>query len=379
MEKPAMNRIRIKSAKHNGRLRRQAYFNYKLVSCRKYMFRVCLVCAAFNQLLLLPDLFFVSNSANKLFVILLRSVFTAFLALFSLYYARARAFRSFYRIVSAVEFLNILLFLFVTSQYDQSALLLQGAGLYVILLIIFLLPNQYKNMLALSFFAIISFLLLAWKKRIGLTANELITSSIYFAATILICSIFARGRDHQQYCEFVTKNHLMKMSYTDQLTKVPNRNKLFTEFAKWERICRKKGEPLSLSLFDIDQFKSINDRFGHILADRVLVELAGVIRPCLRPSDLLVRWGGDEFVILLPQTDLQDAARILDHIRLSVDRKKFAENIHITLSFGVAEMQKDSTLDSIIQQADDLMYESKKQGGNKVTYRKTNAPVFSAK
>lgn len=373
MEKPALNRIRMKSAKQSGNPRRQAYFNYQLVSCRKYLNKVCLACAAFNQLLLIPDLLFVSNTASMLLVIVLRTAFTVLLVFFSLYYSRARAFRSFHRIVSGVEFLGILLFMFATAQYDRSALLSQAAGLYVILLTIFLLPNKYKYMIALSVFAITTFLLLAWKKRSGLNANEMLTSIIYFAAAIFICSIFARGRDRQQYCEFVTKNHLLKMSYTDMLTKVPNRNKLFTEFAKWEKICLRKGEPLSLSLFDIDQFKSINDKFGHTIADRVLVELADVIRLYLRPTDLLVRWGGDEFVILLPQTDLQEAARVLNHIRSAVDRKQFSEQIHITLSFGVAEMKEGSTLDSIIRQADDLMYEGKKQGGNKVTYRKTNA------
>ncbi|MFU0832729.1 MAG: GGDEF domain-containing protein [Oscillospiraceae bacterium] len=373
MGKPALNHIQDKSAMQNSNRRRQAYYNYQLASCRKYLNKVCLACAAFNQLLLVPNLLFVSNPTSRMAVILLRSAFTILLISLSLHFSRNKGFRSFYRIISGVEFLSILLFLFVAAQYDQSALLIQIPGLYVILLIIFLLPNKHRNMILLSVFAMTAFLLLAWKKRNGLNINEMLSSIIYFAASIIICSIFARGRDRQQYCEFVTKKHLMKMSYTDQLTKVSNRNKLFKEFAKWEKICLRERKPLCLSLFDIDQFKSINDKFGHTIADRVLVELTGVIRLYLRPTDLIARWGGDEFVILLPKTNLQNAVRILNHIRTAVAQKQFAEKIHITLSFGVAQMKEGSTLDSIIQQVDDLMYEGKKQGGNKVTYRKTDA------
>jgi len=378
MKRPVFNRSWLNFAKRHGSMRRrQEYFNYQLVSCRKYMNKVSLIAAAFNQILLIPDMMFVNNMTGKLITAFLRTVFTGILILFSLYYSKARVFHSFYRLVSAVEFLDILLFLFITEQYGQPNFMIQVSGLYVILLSIFFFPNRYRNMLILSFLVMAAFLALAWRETGGFNANELFVSILYFLATILICSIFALGRDRQQYREFIVKNRLMKMSYTDQLTKVSNRNKLLAEFAKWQKKCKEQGQSFCMALFDIDQFKSINDRFGHTMADDVLVELAKTIRPHLRSTDLLVRWGGDEFVILLPQTTRKDAVKVLNRIRFTVENKQFVGKIHITCSFGLADTEGDATLETMLQQADNLMYEGKKQGGNRVIFQEVGAALQS--
>jgi len=369
MKKPAFKHAGLFSATHDGKSERsQAYFHYQLLSCRRYLNKICLAVGIFNELLLIPDLLLIADGTGKNLIVLFRTAYTAFLILFSMYDSGSRGFRSFYRVITFAELLAVGLFLFVMVQYDPPNFMIQAAGLYVIMLAVFLVPNRYRNMLFVAIFGISGFLFFSWRKLGRLNPDELTASMIYFGVTILICSIFALGRDRQQYQEFLTKTRLIKMSYTDQLTKASSRNRLFSEFAKCQKTCMRLCQPLSLSLFDIDRFKSVNDRFGHTAADHVLADLVDLIQTRLRSEDLLVRWGGDEFVILLPATNLENAAKILEGIRSAVEKKCFVREIKITCSFGVAQMEENSTLDSLIREADDRMYEGKNRGGNRVEY-----------
>lgn len=367
MEKPFGDRVRMR-APDEGRSaeHRQAYFSYQLAAWRRYLYRACLVIGLFNEALLIPDLLLVKGIGSRLLIVALRTLFTVLLVTFSLFSSRVRAGRSYYRLVTAGELFAVAIFLFVLLQYEKPNFMIQAAGLYVIILVVFLFPNRYRNMFAVSFLGIAGFLSLSCFVVGGVGINELAAGVVYFAATLYICSIYAIARDRQQYREFLSKTQLMQMSYTDQLTKASSRNRLFSEFARWQKSCRRRQKPLSLALFDIDHFKSVNDRFGHVLADGVLVELVRLTRIHLRNTDLLVRWGGDEFVILFPETAPEDAGKVLERIRRAVGRHLFAQRIPITCSFGIAGMEGESTLDSMIQKADDLMYQGKKLGGDRV-------------
>jgi diguanylate cyclase len=119
-------------------------------------------------------------------------------------------------------------------------------------------------------------------------------------------------------------------------------------------------------MFDVDGFKAINDVHGHSVADIVLIELVDLINSQLRASDVLSRWGGDEFVILLPNTSVDESAQVLNRVRRLLSHKLLAGRIVVRCSFGVAAVESASTLDSTIRQADSLMYLGKKAGGDQV-------------
>ncbi|MCI1966279.1 MAG: GGDEF domain-containing protein [Oscillospiraceae bacterium] len=348
----------------------QAYLNYQVAVCRPYINKACLALGVFNEAMLVPDLLFVESGVGKLLIALLRTAFTAILIFFSVYYSKSRGFRSFHRAVTSIELFSLAIFLFVMVQYDPPDFIIQSSGLYLLILIIFLFPNRYRNMLLASVIGVAGFLVVSRQKVVGLECSQLAASIVYSAAMIFICSVFTLGRDRQQYREFLAKTRLIEMNYTDQLTKASNRSKLLAEFKRWAKICRQHRQPISLSLFDIDHFKAINDQYGHLSADNVLIELTELIRTQLRNSDLLVRWGGDEFVILLPRTELKDAVQILERIRSAVKKKRFIGEIRVTCSFGVEQIHENSTLDATIKAADTLMYAGKKQGGNRVEYRR---------
>jgi diguanylate cyclase (GGDEF)-like protein len=167
------------------------------------------------------------------------------------------------------------------------------------------------------------------------------------------------------------ENNLRDLAMHDQLTKILNRKgvNLFSskEFAKVER----KEIDLSIVMIDIDRFKQVNDQYGHSVGDRLLSEFAKLVQNNLRPYDILGRIGGEEFLVLLPNTNLGLAHKLADRIRKEIERTVFkidTTEIQITASFGVSIcFQKTNTLEKLMPFADMALFQSKKQGRNRVS------------
>ncbi len=123
---------------------------------------------------------------------------------------------------------------------------------------------------------------------------------------------------------------------------------------------------LSIIMIDVDYFKLVNDNFGHIVGGQVLKTIANLISATIRTNDLVGRWGGEEFVILCPETDLNGALTLAECIRQKISLYDFGLAQAITVSVGVAEYQKTQTLEKFIKCADDGLYMAKKAGRNTV-------------
>lgn len=144
-----------------------------------------------------------------------------------------------------------------------------------------------------------------------------------------------------------------EQAITDPLTGLFNRRYFFTVASQWFARARRNGEPVSLLIMDVDNFKAINDRMGHHEGDRVLRTVARAIRDTCRGSDVAVRWGGEEFAVLLPETDSPGAEQAAIRISNTV-----LERAGVTLSFGSATFP-DVHEDAIIMTADSRMYDHK--------------------
>jgi diguanylate cyclase (GGDEF)-like protein len=136
--------------------------------------------------------------------------------------------------------------------------------------------------------------------------------------------------------------------------------------------CIDKGDPVTFIMIDVDNFKRFNDMFGHIAGDRVLSSVADILRTQFRPNDLLVRYGGDEFAVLLPGVDTKQALVIAERARLAVcgstgDGDDSLIQIPVKISMGIAELQQGSTLDRLIRDADAALYRAKHAGRNVVS------------
>ncbi|SFP94424.1 GGDEF domain-containing protein, partial [Hydrogenimonas thermophila] len=128
--------------------------------------------------------------------------------------------------------------------------------------------------------------------------------------------------------------------------------------------------PLSLVIFDIDFFKKINDKYGHLAGDKVLKAFASLLMHRMRESDIVVRYGGEEFIAILPETDIKRAFVVIESIRKLVEDMKISiennKEISITISAGIAEYNRKETLDQLIKRADDALYLAKDRGRNRV-------------
>lgn len=159
---------------------------------------------------------------------------------------------------------------------------------------------------------------------------------------------------------------LEKQATTDTLTGIANRRK-FGFFLESEMgRSRRYRLPLGLIMFDIDHFKQINDNHGHPTGDAVLAELARLVNGTIRSEDAFARWGGEEFVILLPQTEPRGAMAMAERIRSLVEHSSFPVPRQVTCSFGVTNLSQNDDPDSFLKRVDEALYQAKEGGRNRV-------------
>lgn len=188
--------------------------------------------------------------------------------------------------------------------------------------------------------------------------DELVWFTLYISSTLMIAqlkSLYERER------------HLSRI---DPLTMVENRRAFFETAEKARSLSDRNRVPLSVAYLDLDNFKQINDRMGHTTGDKLLVVVADGIRKALRPTDAVARIGGDEFAILLPQTDRETAARILDRVRGELDHAMQERQWQMTFSIGLVSFAPPlDPFQEIMRAADEAMYAVKNLKKNRLKQR----------
>ncbi len=154
----------------------------------------------------------------------------------------------------------------------------------------------------------------------------------------------------------------------DPLTGIPNRlaynERLKQEFARWRRY----GSPLTIAVWDVDKFKSVNDTYGHQAGDKVLTVIAKLLHKQIRETDFVARFGGEEFVLLLPETSLENSTVATEHLRKAVEATEFhfrGKRVPITISCGVSEFNQGDSPERVFERADKALYEAKNSGRNR--------------
>ena len=155
----------------------------------------------------------------------------------------------------------------------------------------------------------------------------------------------------------------------DHLTGLYNRQKLNEELKKEiHRELRYKRD-LSIVMFDIDHFKKINDTFGHDKGDEVLVKLAQISSKSIRAVDTLSRWGGEEFIILLPETSIDKAKNVTENLKNDLSSIKLPDDTNLSASFGITILREDDTKDTFLKRVDEAMYEAKDNGRDTIVIK----------
>jgi diguanylate cyclase (GGDEF)-like protein len=178
---------------------------------------------------------------------------------------------------------------------------------------------------------------------------------------LLYATAFAKTQLSRERTLTEAMSHL---ALTDQLTGVSNRRKLYMDLHHEIESARRYDHPLSVILFDLDHFKKINDSHGHDRGDEVLREVVKEISPLLRKIDHFGRWGGEEFILIAPETTLDRASNLAERLRHAI--ANISPENEITASFGTAEHTPDDTPESFIKRADEALYTAKAAGRNRV-------------
>jgi diguanylate cyclase (GGDEF)-like protein len=153
---------------------------------------------------------------------------------------------------------------------------------------------------------------------------------------------------------------------TDTLTGLPNRRSGEWALERAVHRAHELGRPLSVILFDLDHFKILNDAFGHDVGDRALKDVKRLFVERLREGDVLARWGGEEFLLIVPGMDIEASDRVAERLRASMEEHPFLPEMTLTASFGVAQLRSGESVVSLVKRADEAMYAAKRDGRNVV-------------
>jgi two-component system cell cycle response regulator len=211
-------------------------------------------------------------------------------------------------------------------------------------------------------------------KALDLGANDILTRPV--DAEELKARVRTQVK-RKRYADFLREklDLSLEMAVTDALTGLHNRRYMSSQLQGLVERSNSGGEPLAVLVIDIDHFKSVNDSFGHDAGDEVLREFAVRLATNVRAIDLPCRFGGEEFVVIMPVTELEDALRIAERIRINIGAAPFRvmegrDLLNITVSVGVAASKgKDDSPEALLKRADEGVYEAKSLGRNKVVSR----------
>ena len=163
--------------------------------------------------------------------------------------------------------------------------------------------------------------------------------------------------------------HFEKVAKTDFLTGTLNRYAFYALIKSEIERSKRKDIAFSLAMLDIDDFKKINDKYGHQTGDEVLVGFCELVESGLRATDHLNRWGGEEFMALLPETTLEEAIFITERIRKKVSENAFGLKEPITVSIGITQYSANDTIEALIERVDGAVYDAKRLGKNRIERR----------
>lgn len=325
-----------------------------------------LVLALLTFLLVIPEYFIIKDANDFLAAFIINNLIIAALIVLFFKVTWDKDYNSLIYWFTAYEITVGLSLIYIVSRLMSADFMIQIISMIVMILAIFLINNRWLYSIFTSLFLAISYfvfaaLLLKNASSSGYQAAVFLTMII-----ILISSIASYSNNYYKRFHFLNLLELLKMAEYDALTGIYNKAKFNKDYPGLTDRVKQQCGYLSIVMFDIDNFKELNDEYGHLVGDAVLLELADFIQKNIRNSDIFVRWGGDKFILTFPDTHLQLATEIAEKLRVLIAEHSFDKIGHLSCSFGVAAFKEGDELDSLVRRADERLYLAKKQGKNKV-------------
>ncbi len=326
---------------------------------------VALIFGVMFMLFLGSDIYAVEYISSIMIIAIIRVLFLFISITVFLVAKRVMKHTNLIILLTAYEAVIAAAFMVILGQYDSLGYV-SFLGLMVISLAIYVIPNKVMLTQIISVLMSILFFLYPAQKIEGLGEYDIYKMIAYQIIVLIYCNINASLTNSYKRKQFAAARELLTLSVTDPLTGIYNRAKLDVDMEKWVNFSNRYGDPLSLILFDIDDFKRINDNCGHLAGDNVIKDIVATIKKSIRNTDVFARWGGEEFVILLPNTDNRQAGEMAERLRICIRDNLCDPAKNITCSFGIATLEKGGTAQSLLLKADDLLIQAKAGGKNKV-------------
>ena len=268
-------------------------------------------------------------------------------------------------VITIYELAFVISYLLVISQSAQIEYFYKCFDFVIITIGIFLFPNKWILSFLVALTNVICFLIVI---RVNIPASQNTSyyapSIVYLSLVVLLVgfsSYLTNYFNHQHFFSDIEKD---KKLLSDELTGVYNKSAFDEKLIKYRDISIRKEYPLCLTVIDIDNFKKINDKYGHIVGDRVICDVVNIITNAIRNNDFMSRWGGDEFAVISPNISLKQAIRLMNEIRNKISSTRFECVGQISCSFGIAQLHKNENLEHFLNRADKMMYEAKSIGKN---------------
>lgn len=342
------------------------YCDADIKNVNRYLRPLLLVFGLLYFLFIIPDFYLIKNAQTLDLIFLNRSVFLALTLIYAFVFKQARSYRTFTYLITACEIVFSISFLIIVYQYETPNFLIQSFGLMVIIMAFFLIPNRWIYRVIVSVWLSIAFLILSRYTLGYISLREYMAAVVYIAITLIINAISSWWINYYKRQQYLNSQKLSRLSTIDSLTQIYNRAKFDEELQKSINISQRYNAMLSLILFDIDDFKQINDCYGHPAGDNILSALSNLVKNSIRKTDIFARWGGDEFVILLPCTSAASARNVAQKLRAIVTGHSFDNLVRISCSFGVTALHNTEDYHSLMLRIDKMLYRAKQAGKNTI-------------
>ena len=341
------------------------FMEYEKASSLQLVRILILVMGFAFGLFAISDYYYFHMDSTFIISLILRCI--GFLAAISAYFLAGRftRFNDTLFMITLAEMLIFVIYLSYLYTREISAPTLQLMYVMLQMLTVFLIPNRWKNSLAAGFAIWAGYLIFFAFYSNPLETPALIQQGLYLGVCFVSCSIFLYGRESMERKHFAAEQLLEFMSITDRLTGIYNRGRFEYVLNLW--IKNMRHDPFCLLLFDIDDFKRVNDRFGHHAGDKVLVGISEIITANIRDDDIFARWGGEEFVVLLSRIDIDTATELAERLRKAIEANQFSEAGHITISIGLVQYRRGEPIEELMKRVDEKMYQAKREGKNRVS------------
>jgi two-component system cell cycle response regulator len=295
-----------------------------------------------------------------------RILFLAVSILFSFFLGKVKGAANYYLSITAYEITGAFFMMWTLFLHEAPIFLIQYLNILILLLLIFIIPNRLVYTVTVAMGISLCFHLFSSIAGMAINSREFTVSIVHNGLVIVFFSMYNLSVNRYKRINFMDKKALRRLSSRDALTGIYNRHRFEEELRRAIKHAQRYGTQLSLVLFDIDNFKAVNDGYGHLVGDRVLVEFVNIVSAEIRETDFFARWGGEEFALILPGAGKRDATLLANRLRSRICSTYIHPVGKITCSFGIDSYRQGDDCETLFKRVDRLMYIAKQSGKDQV-------------